>query len=98
MQHNQIKIKPGGKWHRRARGNGGDHTACNEPIGAAFATRDWQLDDQMCEVCFTTHERDTGKMKRIALDLENSSDPALFHDPDDEPTDPNGDPGDGGAV
>ena len=92
VSNTQIRIRPDGKWHRRERGNGGDKTACNEPIGAAFQSRDWELDDDMCEICFTRHERDTGRMNKIVIELERDADPALFHDPDDEPTDPNGDP------
>lgn len=86
----QIRIKPGGEWHRRARGNGDDHTACGLPVGGAFAVRDTKLDDDLCDVCFTRHERDTGQMKKVELDAERER--ANFHDPDDEPTDPNGDP------
>ncbi len=85
----QIRIVPGGEWHRP----GLDHeTACGQPIGGAFSTRDWVLDDKICQACFTRHEHDTGRMLKITQDLEESADPGLFYDPDDEPTDPDGDP------
>lgn len=85
----QIRTVPGGPWHRR-HSLDESRTACGEVIGGAFQTRDDELDDQICAACFTRDERDTGKMKKIALDLERESDPILFFDPDDEPTDPNG--------
>lgn len=91
MSHSQIRVRPDGAWHRKRTDNGDTHTACGEPIGGAFFTRDWQLDDQMCEACFTPHERDTGRWKKIERDLALESDPGLYFDPDEEPTDPNGD-------
>jgi hypothetical protein len=84
----QIRIVPNGRWHRRDDDNGNDHTACGELIGSAFMSRDAKLDDNLCEICFTRHEIDTGQMKKLERDI----DPALFYDPDDEPTDPDGDP------
>jgi len=47
----------------------------------------------MCEKCFTRHERDTGKLKKLERDIEATNDPFLFgEEGDDPPTDPNGDP------
>lgn len=86
----QIRLVPNGRWHRRS--DSSDRTACGELIGSAFMSRDAKLDDNLCETCFTRHEIDTGKMKKLESDLQRDSDPALFHDPDDEPTDPDGDP------
>jgi hypothetical protein len=61
----QIRIKKDGLWHRRHVGNGDDLTACDEPIPVIYGSRDWVLDDNLCPVCFTPRERDTGKMKKI---------------------------------
>lgn len=84
----QIRIAPGGKWHRREAG-GGNRTACAQDFGA-FLSRDDRLDDEICEICFTPHERDTGRMRKIELELTRDADPDMYFDPDEEPTDPNG--------
>lgn len=82
----QIRIKPDGEWHRR--GPDGK-TACGELIPGAVQSRDWELDENMCGKCFTRHERDTGKMKKLERELEQRNDPHLFGDEgDNTPTDP----------
>ncbi len=83
----QIRVKPDGKWHRRGQPGA---TACGEPYGA-YTSRDHELDGDLCEVCFTPTERDTGEFHKIAADLQRESDPSLYFDPDDEPTDPDAD-------
>ena len=85
----QFRIKPGGPWHRREVGNGGTHTACNEIIVVHQSRED--RNDDLCAVCYTRHEMDTGKMAKLVIELEKEADPDLFYDPDEEPTDPNGD-------
>lgn len=81
MRPRQIKLSPQGLWHRPFDNNGGDHTACGEPIENAFATRDHNLDLDLCPVCFTKRERDTGDMKKIEREaLERARSEAWFDD------------------
>lgn len=90
MQY-QIRIKPGGKWHRRNMHIAGE-TACGEPLPGAFSSRDWQLDADLCETCFTKRERDTGEMVKLEKELLRDHDQFRFGGKhDDPPTDPNGD-------
>lgn len=82
----QVKLSPTGKWHRRQIGNGGDHTACGLAIDGAFLSREAILDEDLCTACYTTHERDTGRMKKIeqrALDFAQADE---FADDNDEIT------------
>jgi hypothetical protein len=91
--HNQIRIVPNGRWHRHVDDDSTDRTACGELIGSAFMNRDAKLDDNLCGICFTRHEIDTAQTKKLESERQQrDNDPALFHDPDDEPTDPDGDP------
>ncbi len=85
----QIRLVPGGHWHRR-HGSKESETACGELVPGAYGTRDDVIDDQICPRCFTPDEQDTGQMKKLEVELERQSDPALFFDPEEEPTDPNG--------
>ena len=81
MRQRQIKLSPQGLWHRPFDGNGGDHTACGEPIGIAVAIRDHTLDLDLCPLCWTARERDTAKMKRLEREaLERASSEAWFDD------------------
>lgn len=84
----QIRIKPGGKWHRRKHGST-DLTACGEPILGAVGSRDWELDDELCPECFSTHERTTGEFKRLE-ELRDEEVAAGFDDKD-QTTDPEAD-------
>lgn len=71
----QVRIEPGGLWHRIRQGNGGDHTACGKPIPSSVQiTRDYQLDELICYDCFTRHELETGEMR--ALVKEDAKYPA----------------------
>lgn len=81
----QIKLGPAGKWHRRRGNGGGTTTACGLTIAGAFASRDHALDGDLCPICFTPHERDTGEMEKLearALEIANTD---AFGD-DDEKT------------
>lgn len=71
-------------WHRRDRDT--DRTACALTIGGAFASRDYELDADLCGECFTRHERDTGEIDRALLEHATETG-ALYFDPDDDPTD-----------
>lgn len=68
MYNHQLKITPGGLWHRRLHDNG--HTACGLEIGGAYQSRDFELDDKLCSSCFTTHERQTGEVIKLETDGE----------------------------
>lgn len=85
MAYIQIRITPDGVWHRRQHDNG--HTACGLEIGAAWHSRDFELDDKLCSKCHTSHERQTGEI--IKLEHEEQKYP---HDDDDrfddDPTPP----------
>lgn len=62
----QVRIEPGGLWHRIREGNGGDHTACGKPIPSTVQwTRDYKLDALICYDCFTPHEVETGETRAI---------------------------------
>lgn len=87
----QIQIRPNGSWHRRQHDDS-SRTACGELIPGAFASRDPSLLGQLCRVCFTRHEIDTGEMAKIELEQLEADRSSLFDDADDEPTDPDGDP------
>lgn len=85
----QIRIKPGGAWHRRSRSLGFDRTTeCGEPITGAFAYRDYVLDGELCPRCHSRLEIDTGEMRK--LERPGDGDNSLFFNEDDTPTDPNG--------
>ena len=89
----QIRLEPEGAWHRRARGSD-TQTACGQPIGGAFVSRDQDKHPEsngLCQDgCWTRHEIDTGQMAKIAREAEED-DPSLYFNENDEPTDPNGD-------
>lgn len=89
-ERSQIQIKPGGEWHRRAVTKPKE-TGCGELILGVFASRDYQIDEKLCQKvgCWSSEKRDTGRMKKLERDLMRDSDPALFHG-DEEPTDPDG--------
>ena len=83
MAHVQIKITPSGLWHRKLHDNG--HTACGLEIGGAYLSRDFELDDNLCSKCFTSHERQTGEI--IQLEREEEKYPIDDDDRfDDDPT------------
>ena len=89
----QIQVRPDGPWHRPEITNGGNHTACGEPITGGFHSRDIDLTDNLCQKCFTSHEIETGKLKRLEKEvLERAAADEEPHDEfeDDEPTDPTG--------
>jgi hypothetical protein len=67
MQPQQIRIKPGGLWHRRRWGNGRNATACGIHFHEQLipATRDFVLDDNICEACHSRHEIQTAEMKML---------------------------------
>jgi hypothetical protein len=66
VHQHQIKLKPAGKWHRKqGHGDVPEKTACGETIGPLYFSREWVLDENLCPVCFTNHERDTGEMQKL---------------------------------
>lgn len=86
----QIRLHPGGLWHRPLEGNG--HTACGEHLSGAYAARDSDLDLDLCPLCFSKHERDTARIRRLQRD-HDSEHGALYFD-DEDPTDPDWIPND----
>ncbi len=89
--HVQLKLKPDGPWHRRSTVRGYENTtACGEPIVGAFAIRDYQLDDQLCKLCHSRHEIDTGELKRFERDSDGIDE--LFFNDDVTPTIPTAPP------
>jgi hypothetical protein len=84
----QIQIKPDGEWHRPEIGNGGNHTACGQPIAGGFRSRDFELTDNLCLQCFTEHEVETGQLKRIEREaIERAeAEEEVFDNFDDDPT------------
>lgn len=75
-----------------------DNTACGIPIVGAFASREWSREENhLCSVCWTRHEVDTGEMKLFERRELEASDPSVYYDPEDSPTDvgeePDTDPG-----
>jgi hypothetical protein len=81
----QIRLAPLGLWHRPMVGNGGDHTACGELITGPVAIRETDLELDLCPLCFSKHERDTGKMKRLRRRSIRESDAESWFD-DEEST------------
>ncbi len=94
MSTYQVKLSPGGRWHRRqvyAPGHDPNgHTVCGIAIQGAYLSREWALDDQLCPECFTKREMDTGEMKKIekhALEHARADDLVDEWRGDDETTD-----------
>lgn len=81
----QVRVRPGGEWHRHESIDDGSDTACGLPIGA-HASRFGGVDD-LCEICFTPSEIQTGRIARLKLEYEDETGD-LYFDPDDEPTYP----------
>lgn len=67
-----IRLKPDGEWHRRSVTDP-THTACHEPIGPHTSREHRRGDNQLCKVCFTRHEIDTGKIEKLKKDLEQQA-------------------------
>lgn len=87
MTQTLLRLKPDGLWHRRA--GDANTTACGEEIKGPTGSREQKPEDNLCPVCFTQFEIDTGKMELFKRDLEDNSDPVLrYGEEDDEPTDP----------
>lgn len=62
----QVRIEPGGLWHRIRAGNGDSHTACGKEIPPAVQwTREYKLDALICYDCFTRHEIATGQHRAL---------------------------------
>ena len=58
----QIRLKPYGPWHRPALLGTNERTACGEVIPGAFATREYELGEDLCtKGCWTRPERDTAR-------------------------------------
>jgi hypothetical protein len=77
----QVRLSPQGLWHRRMKGNGHDHTACGIEIAGAYASRDLELDVDLCPICFTRRELDTGQMKKLKAEaLERAEAEGYFDD------------------
>lgn len=55
-------------------------------LTGAHATRDADLDLNICPLCFSKHERDTARMRKLKRDHE-SEEGSLYFD-DEDPTDP----------
>jgi hypothetical protein len=86
--HYQIRIAPGGNWHRRISGTG-TTTACGLPLSGAVSSRDWQLDEHLCSECFSSFERQTGEFKK--LERQRDAEVATGFDDSDQTTDPDAD-------
>lgn len=78
-----VRLKPDGEWHRRSRA--APTTACGLSIGPHISREQRPEDNQLCKICFTRHEIDTGKMEKLKKDLEQQADAAREWD-DDDPT------------
>ncbi len=87
----QIRIVPGGKWHRRGSDN---FTACGRSLEGGFMSRDAVLDDELCHECFSRHEIATGEMKKLEREILDDHEEDRGFDADEEPTDPSGGEGD----
>jgi hypothetical protein len=81
----QIRIRPDGKWHRRQVGGDHEKTACGESLSGAMMSRDWELDSDLCEICFTKSERQTGDFQKLERDRDRFDDPDHDTDPDATP-------------
>ena len=83
----QIKITRDGLWHRRKHGSN-DLTACGKTIGIVHFTRDWELDENLCQDgCFTGSERDTGEFVKLEREAVAARRAYVFCDDDPTPTD-----------
>lgn len=83
----QVKLSIVGPWHRRS----DEHTtACGDPVGGAYLSREWVLDENLCPRCFTAREMDTGEMKKIEkaalADARADAIVEEWADPDDDRT------------
>lgn len=92
----QLRIKPDGLWHRRQVGGDEELTACGEPLSGAVMSRDWELDDNLCEICFTKAERRTGRFKKLEREIASRDPRELYderygYDDDEQTTDPDAD-------
>lgn len=70
----QIKLRPGEPWHRR--GGIQSETACGEQLAAVagYHSRAFTLDADLCDQCFTKHERELGR-QAVARAKTKSADP-----------------------
>ncbi len=74
----QVKLEPGGPWHRR--GAIESETACGLPNNNETALRAYLLDGELCDVgCFSPHEVKLGKAHALAIDTARFD----FSDADD---------------
>lgn len=71
----QIRIESEGIWHRRLEGNGMNETVCGiKFLDIVPATREFRLDDKICETCHVDREIRTGKMKALEKEEEKYRD------------------------
>jgi hypothetical protein len=61
-------------------------TACGLAIVGAYLSRDWQLDNLLCPVCFTPRERDTGEMQKLERESLDQADAIAYGDSHDDDT------------
>ena len=88
----QIRLEPNGLWHRRSQFDR-DTTACGRYIVGPVLSRYYDAGhDKLCPICFTPKERDTAKIEKLKKE-HAKEDASLYFDEDEDPTDPNGDPG-----
>ncbi len=66
-------------------GNGGDHTACGLLILGVVFSRERDLELDLCPLCFSKHELDTGQMKRLRRSMIQDADAEAWFD-DEEST------------
>jgi hypothetical protein len=56
----QVRIAPGGVFHRRGAIDG--ECACGARIPEVHSMRDYLLDEHLCRECFTRHELELGEL------------------------------------
>jgi hypothetical protein len=85
VANTQIRLHPNGPWCRpdfQRR-----ETGCGKPITGPYASRDWELDLELCkDGCFSQHERDTGELVMALAGIEEEH-PEQYHAVDEDPTD-----------
>lgn len=85
----QLRLLPDGFWHRRSTVVGYENTtACGLEIKGPYMFRDYILDEEICPLCHSKSEVETGELKKFERWEDGQDD--IFFDDDDTPTDPDG--------
>lgn len=79
-----IRLSPLGLWHKPRTGNGGSHTACGLPIRGPVAARDDDLELDLCPQCFSKHERDTARMRKLHQSAVRDAEAEAWFDDEEE--------------